>query len=89
VKSQNSRSVDWTCVCAPGEVVGDLSARYRFSLFVSFSLFNLCEYCPVMIERVQRTLEEMAAPNLIEQVDQPTDWVSSMPVVSKPSNELT
>lgn len=52
MKSQNSRSVDWTCVCAPGEVVGDLSARYRFSLFVSFSLFNLCEYCHVMIERV-------------------------------------
>ena len=44
---------------------------------------------PVMIEWAQRKIEEMAAPYLIEQVDQPTDWVSSMPVVSKPSNELT
>lgn len=38
-----------------------------------------------MTERVQRKLEEMAAANLIERVDQPTDWVSSMLVVSKPS----
>ena len=29
----------------------------------------------------------MAAANIIEQVDQPTDWVSSMLVVSKPSTE--
>ena len=40
-----------------------------------------------MTERVQRNLEEMAAANIIEQVDQPTDWVSSMLVVSKPSTE--
>ena len=40
-----------------------------------------------MTERVQRKLEEMAAANIIEQVDQPTDWVSSMLVVSKPSTE--
>ena len=40
-----------------------------------------------MIERVQRKLYEMAAANIIEQVNQPTDWVSSMLVVSKPSTE--
>ena len=40
-----------------------------------------------MTERVQRKLEEMAAANITEQVNQPTDWVSSMPVVSKPSTE--
>jgi len=40
-----------------------------------------------MTERVQRKLEEMAAANTIEQVDQPTDWVSSMLVVSTPSTE--
>ena len=40
-----------------------------------------------MTERVQGKLEEMAAANIIEQVNQPTDWVSSMLVVSKPSTE--
>ena len=40
-----------------------------------------------MTERVQRKLEEMVAANIIEQVDHPTDWVSSMLVVSKPSTE--
>jgi len=37
-----------------------------------------------MTERVQRKLEEMAAANIIERVDQPTDWVSSMLVVIHP-----
>ena len=40
-----------------------------------------------MTERVQRKLEEMAAANIIEQVDQLADWVLSMLVVSKPSTE--
>ena len=40
-----------------------------------------------MTKRVQRKLEEMAAANLIERVNQPTDWVSSMLGVSKPSTE--
>ena len=40
-----------------------------------------------MTERVQRKLEEMVAANIIEQVDHPTDWVSSMLVVTKPSTE--
>ena len=41
-----------------------------------------------MTERVQRKLEKMAAANIIEQVDRPTDWVPSMLVVSKPSTEV-
>ena len=40
-----------------------------------------------MTERVQQKLEEMVAANIIEQVNYPTDWVSSMLVVSKPSTE--
>ena len=40
-----------------------------------------------MTERVQQKLEEMVAANIIEQVNHPTDWVSSMLVVSKPSTE--
>ena len=40
-----------------------------------------------MTERVQQKLEEMVAANIIEQVDHPTDWVSGMLVVSKPSTE--
>ena len=40
-----------------------------------------------IVERVQRKLEEMATDRIIEQVNQPTDWVSSMLVVSKPSTE--
>lgn len=40
-----------------------------------------------MTEWVQRKFEEMEAVNIIKQVDQPTDWVSSILVVSKPSTE--
>ena len=40
-----------------------------------------------IVERVQRKLEEMMTDGIIEQVNQPTDWVSSMLVVSKPSTE--
>ena len=40
-----------------------------------------------MSEGVQRKLEQMVAANIIEQVDHPTDWVSSMLVVSKPFTE--
>ena len=38
-----------------------------------------------MLDKVQEKLEEMAADNIIEKVSQPTDWVSSMLVVSKSS----
>ena len=37
--------------------------------------------------RVQQKLEETVAANIIEQDVYPTDWVSSMLVVSKPSTE--
>ena len=40
-----------------------------------------------MSEHVQRKLEEMTADDVIAKVDQPTDWVSSMLVVSKPPSE--
>ena len=40
-----------------------------------------------MSEGIQRKLEQMVAANIIEQVDHPTDWVSSMLVVSKPFTE--
>ena len=40
-----------------------------------------------MTDKVQRKLEEMAADDIIEKVSQPTDWVSSMLVVRKPSTE--
>ena len=40
-----------------------------------------------IIERVQRKLEEMTTDGIIEKVNQPTDWVSSVLVVSKPSTE--
>ena len=43
---------------------------------------------PVAItEQVQGKLEEMALDGIIGKVNQPTDWVSSMLVVSKPSSE--
>ena len=38
-----------------------------------------------MTEKAQRKRKEMAANDIIEMVSQPTDWVSSMLVVSKPS----
>ena len=42
-----------------------------------------------MTEHVQRKLEEMTADDVIAKVDQPTDWVSSMLVVSKPPSEAS
>ena len=39
-----------------------------------------------MSNKVQRKLEEMATDDIVEKVSQPTDWVSSMLVVSKPSS---
>jgi len=40
-----------------------------------------------MTEKVQRKLEEMTTDDVIAEVDQPTDWVSSMLVVTKPPSE--
>ena len=42
-----------------------------------------------LTEQVERKLKEMIADDIIETVEQPTDWVSSMLVVSKPSSEAT
>ena len=42
-----------------------------------------------MTEHVQRKLEDMTADDVIAKVDQPTDWVSSMLVVSKPPSEAS
>ena len=42
-----------------------------------------------MTEHVQRKLEEMTADDVIAKVNQPTDWVSSMLVVSKPPSEAS
>nr|XP_058968946.1 uncharacterized protein LOC131795390 [Pocillopora verrucosa] len=42
-----------------------------------------------MTEHVQRKLEKMTADDVIAKVDQPTDWVSSMLVVSKPPSEAS
>ena len=51
-------------------------------------MFHLPRRLPVVIvERVQRKLEEMTADGTIEKVNQPTDWVSSMPMLGKPSIE--
>ena len=38
-----------------------------------------------MSDKVQEKLEEMVAYDIIEKVNQPTDWVSSTLVESKPS----
>ena len=40
-----------------------------------------------MTEKVQRKLEEMTTNDVIAKVDQPTDWVSSMLVVTKPPSK--
>ena len=42
-----------------------------------------------MTEHVQRKLEEMTADDVIAKVNQPTDWVSSMLVASKPPSEAS
>ena len=71
------------------EGLGKLDGQYHIVTDKSIRpVVHLPWRLPVaMTERVQRKLEEMAATNITEQVDQPTDWVTSMLVVSKPSTE--
>ena len=68
-------------------------------LYSRHGLSDECYSCPLaerhqtkihlemFIERVQRKLEKMTTDGFIEKVDQPTDWVSSVLVESKPSTE--
>ena len=42
-----------------------------------------------LIDQVQQKLDEMVTEDVIEKVDQPTDWVSSMLVVRKPATGST
>ena len=71
------------------EGLGKLDGQYHIVIDESITpVVHPPRRLPVaMTERVKQTLEEMVAANIIEQVDHPTDWVSSMLVVSKPSTE--
>ncbi|KAK2547198.1 hypothetical protein P5673_032973 [Acropora cervicornis] len=66
------------------EGLGKLAGQYE----TMKPVFHLPRRLPIVIvERVQRKLEEMTADGTIEKVNQPTDWVSSMPMLGKASIE--
>ena len=71
------------------EGLGKLDGQYHIVIDESIrAVVHPPRRLPVaMTERVQQKLEEMVAANIIEQVNHPTNWVSSMLVVSKPSTE--
>ena len=71
------------------EGLGKLDGQYHIVTYESIRpAVHPPRRLPVaMTKQVQRKLEEMAAANIIEQVDQPAYWVSRMLVVSKPSTE--
>ena len=70
------------------EGLGKLAGQYEITVDENIKpvVHPLAPF-PQDVERVQRKLEEMTTDGIIEQVNQPTDWVSSMLVVSKPSTE--
>ena len=69
--------------------LGKLEGQYRIVTDESIKpVVHPPRRLPVAItEQVQRKLEEMAVYGIIRKVNQPTDWVSSMLAVSKPSSE--
>ena len=71
------------------EGLGKLAGQYKITVDETIKpVVHPPRRLPVAItERVQRKLEEMTTDGIIEKVNQPTDWVSSMLVVSKPSTE--
>ena len=71
------------------EGLGKLAGQYKITVDETIKpVVHPPRRLPVaIIERVQRKLEEMTTDGIIEKVNQPTDWVSSMLVVSKPSTE--
>ena len=71
------------------EGLGKLAGQYEITVDETIKpVVHPPRRLPVaIVERVQRKLEEMTTDGIIEQVNQPTDWVSSMLVVSKPSTE--
>ena len=71
------------------EELGKLAGQYKITVDETIKpVVHPPRRLPVaIIERVQRKLEEMTTDGTIEKVNQPTDWVSSMLVVSKPSTE--
>ena len=71
------------------EGLGKLAGQYKITVDDTIKpVVHPPRRLPIaIIERVQRKLEEMTTDGVIEKVNQPTDWVSSMLVVSKPSIE--
>ena len=71
------------------EGLGKLAGLYKITVDETIKpVVHPPRHLPVaIIERVQRKLEEMTTDGIIEKVNQPTDWVYSMLVVSKPSTE--
>ena len=71
------------------ERLGKLAGRYKITIDESINpVVHPPRRLPVAItEQVKRKLEEMTSHGIIEKVNQPTDLVSSMLVVSKPSIE--
>ena len=67
------------------EGLGKLAGQYEITVDETIKpVVHPPRRLPVaIVERVQRKLEEMTTDGIIEQVNQPTDWVSSMLVVSK------
>ena len=71
------------------EGLGKLAGRYKITIDESIKpVVHPPRRLPVAItEQVKGKLEEVTSGGIIEKVNQPTDWVSSMLVVSKPSIE--
>ena len=71
------------------EGLGKLAGQYEITVDETIKpVVHPTRRLPVaIVERVQRKLEEMSTDGIIEKVNQPTDWVSSMLVVSKSSTE--
>ena len=69
--------------------LGNLAGRYKITIDESIKpVVHPPRHLLVAItEQVKRKIEEMTSDGIIEKVNQPTDWVSSMLVVSKPSIE--
>ena len=69
--------------------LGKLAGQYKITVDeIMKPVFHPPRRLPVaIIERVPRKHEEMTTDGIIEKVNQPPDWVSSMLVVSKPSTK--
>ena len=73
-----------------GDGIGDLEGEYRIRLDDTVDpIQHAPRRVPVALrDRLKATLDDMVQDDIIEAVEKPTEWISSMVVITKKDNKL-